>query len=173
MKKQLKENINFVISNPIVWVASILLILGIIISFSNIPSKKHSVEIQSMDSLEVVAFKDSVLNFIYDMRLEHPYIVYAQCIVETGNFTSTIMKENNNLFGMKLPERRATLALGVKKGHAYYRNWKESIIDYSLYQMAYMRGLTEEEYFERLSKSYAMDEYYIKKLRQLKQKLSR
>ena len=173
MKKWLKENINFVILNLIVWVLSTSLILGIIISFNNITPKKHSVKIQSMDSLEVIAFKDSVLNYIYDMRLEHPYIVYAQCIVETGNFTSTIMKENNNLFGMKLPERRATLALGVKRGHAYYRNWKESIIDYSLYQMAYMRGLSEEEYFEKLKQSYASDTYYINKIRQLKQSLSR
>ena len=173
MKKWLKENINSVISNTIAWVASSLVLLGIVIIISNITPKKHSVEIQSMDSLEVVAFKDSVLNYIYDMRLEHPYIVYAQCIVETGNFTSTIMKENNNLFGMKLPERRATLALGVKRGHAYYRTWKESIIDYSLYQMAYMRGLSEEEYFEKLKQSYASDTYYINKIRQLKQSLSR
>lgn len=157
------------------WI-SVILFIGIFIFLFTLPKDKepdNSNDLKHLDSIEVLSLKDSVLNFIYDMRLEHPYIVYAQCIVETGNFTSIIMKENNNLFGMKLPERRATLALGVKKGHAYYRDWKESIIDYSLYQMAYMRGLTEEEYFERLSKSYAMDEYYIKKLRQLKQKLSR
>ena len=39
--------------------------------------------------------------------------------------------------------------------------------------MAYMRGLTEEEYFEKLKQSYASDEYYIKKIRQLKLSLSR
>ena len=129
-----------------------------------------------------------VKNFFYAQKLTSAPITVAEFFEACKNypiffakdkdnnwFASVILgyKENNNLFGMKLPERRATLALGVKKGHAYYRDWKESIIDYSLYQMAYMRGLTEEEYFERLSKSYAMDEYYIKKLRQLKQKLSR
>lgn len=159
-----------------VWIFSsgccILIIMIIFTSYQKY-NKDKDIKINNLDSIDVVDFKDSVLNYIYDMRLEHPYIVYAQCIVETGNFTSTIMLENNNLFGMKLPERRATLALGVKKGHSYYRNWKESIIDYSLYQMAYMRGLTEEEYFEKLRKSYASDEYYIKKIRQLKQTLSR
>ena len=167
MKNWIKENI--------IWIITCILIVITIFFFEKSKNKdlNNSNDLKHLDSIEVINFKDSVLNFIYDMRLEHPYIVYAQCIVETGNFTSTIMKENNNLFGMKLPERRATLALGVKRGHAYYRNWKESIIDYSLYQMAYMRGLSEEEYFEKLKQSYASDEYYIKKIRQLKLSLSR
>lgn len=167
MKNWIKENI--------IWIITCILIVITIFFFEKSKNKdlNNSNDLKHLDSIEVINFKDSVLNFIYDMRLEHPYIVYAQCIVETGNFTSTIMKENNNLFGMKLPERRATLALGVKRGHAYYRTWKESIIDYSLYQMAYMRGLSEEEYFEKLKQSYASDEYYIKKIRQLKLSLSR
>lgn len=167
MKNWIKENI--------IWIITCILIVITIFFFEKSKNKdlNNSNDLKHLDSIEVINFKDSVLNFIYDMRLEHPYIVYAQCIVETGNFTSTIMKENNNLFGMKLPERRATLALGVKRGHAYYRTWKESIIDYSLYQMAYMRGLSEEEYFEKLKQSYASDTYYINKIRQLKQSLSR
>ena len=167
MKNWIKENI--------IWIITCILIVITIFFFEKSKNKdlNNSNDLKHLDSIEVINFKDSVLNFIYDMRLEHPYIVYAQCIVETGNFTSTIMKENNNLFGMKLPERRATLALGVKRGHSYYRSWRESIIDYSLYQMAYMRGLSEEEYFEKLKQSYASDTYYINKIRQLKQSLSR
>ena len=170
MKNWIKESVKW---NLIGIISLILVIIFIILSEQHKLDKNNSNNLKHLDSIEVLNLKDSVLNFIYDMRLEHPYIVYAQCIVETGNFTSTIMKENNNLFGMKLPERRATLALGVKRGHSYYRSWKESIIDYSLYQMAYMRGLTEEEYFEKLKQSYASDEYYIKKIRQLKLSLSR
>lgn len=120
-----------------------------------------------------LSLRDSILNEIYNMRMEHPYIVYAQAIIESGNFTSKIWKENNNMFGMKMPERRATLACSMKSGHSVYKSWRDCLIDYALYQMSYMRGLTEDEYFERLKQSYASDEYYIKKIRQLKQKLSR
>ena len=63
------------------------------------------------------------------MRIEHPYIVYAQAMIESNNFQSKIYRENNNMFGMKMPERRATLAIGINKGHAVYRNWRECVID--------------------------------------------
>lgn len=123
----------------------------------------HSIKIK--DTLE---FKDSVLNFIFDLRLDHPYIVYSQAIIESGNFTSNIWKENNNMFGMKMPERRSTLVIGINKGHAVYRNWKECIIDYALFQSSYLRGLTEEEYFTKIGNSYAEDGSYEKKIREAK-----
>lgn len=123
----------------------------------------HSIKIK--DTLE---FKDSVLNFIFDLRLDHPYIVYSQAIIESGDFTSNIWKENNNMFGMKMPERRSTLAIGINKGHAVYRNWKECIIDYALFQSSYLRGLTEEEYFIKIGNSYAEDGSYEKKIREAK-----
>lgn len=113
-------------------------------------------------------FKDSVLNFIFELRLDHPYIVYSQAIIESGNFTSNIWKENNNMFGMKMPERRATLAIGINKGHSVYRNWKECIIDYALFQSSYLRGLSEEEYFVKIGNSYAEDGSYEKKIREAK-----
>lgn len=113
-------------------------------------------------------FKDSLLNAIFELRLEHPYIVYSQAIIESGNFTSNIWKENNNMFGMKVPERRATLAIGISKGHAVYRNWRDCLVDYALYQSAYLRGLSEDEYFSKIGRSYAEDGSYEKKIREAK-----
>jgi len=36
-------------------------------------------------------------------------LLQAQAIHETGNFTSRLFKENNNVFGMKIPSIRKTL----------------------------------------------------------------
>lgn len=112
-------------------------------------------------------FSDSLLEYIYEMRIEHPSIVYAQALKESARFTSNIYKENHNLFGMKVPERRSTVVIGVNRGHAVYLDWKMSVIDYALFQEAYMSGLTEDEYLVRLGKIYASDTNYEKDLRKL------
>lgn len=112
-------------------------------------------------------FSDSLLEYIYEMRIEHPYVVYAQALKESARFTSNIYKENHNLFGMKVPERRSTVVIGVNRGHAVYLDWKMSVIDYALFQEAYMSGLTEDEYLVRLGRIYASDTNYEKDLRKL------
>lgn len=112
-------------------------------------------------------FSDNLLEYIYEMRIEHPYIVYAQALKESARFTSNIYKENHNLFGMKVPERRSTVVIGVNRGHAVYLNWKMSVIDYALFQEAYMSGLSEDEYLVRLGRIYASDTNYEKDLRKL------
>ena len=124
---------------------------------------------QEYISSEETNLQDSVLNAIFELRLEHPYIVYAQALVESGHFQSAIFLQNNNMFGMRMPERRATLALGIRRGHAYYRSWRDCLYDYAMFQSAYMRGLSEDEYFTKLSKSYAEDKEYEKKVRLLKE----
>lgn len=63
--------------------------------------------------------------------------VTAQAAFETGNFTSRIFYENNNLFGMKLAKKRETTAKGENRGHAVYDNIKDSIQDFVLYYKAF------------------------------------
>lgn len=60
-------------------------------------------------------------------------ILIAQAAHETGNFTSKIFRENNNLFGMKNPAFRKTTSVGEKYGHAVYKSLTESIEDIALY----------------------------------------
>ena len=55
--------------------------------------------------------------------------VTAQAMHETGNFTSPIFKENNNLFGIK-KSREGKYQTGVNRGHATYKNVYQSIYDY-------------------------------------------
>ena len=108
--------------------------------------------------------KENMMRLMYNLKIAHPDIVMAQAIIESGNFKSKIFKENNNLFGMKMPEYRKTTAIGINRGHAVYRNWRESVIDYALWQGKRARYQTTSQYLRRL-RSYAADPNYITKIK--------
>jgi uncharacterized FlgJ-related protein len=98
----------------------------------------------------------------------YPEIVLAQAKIETGNFTSVIFIENNNLFGMKLPYRRQTTAVGENRNHAKYTDWIQSIRDYKLWQDQMIhKAPTKRAYLAYLRRNYAEDKNYIKKIKQL------
>lgn len=97
-------------------------------------------------------------------------IVYRQAILETGNFTSNIFLENNNLFGMKHPYIRRTTSLGRKRGHAKYSNWLDSVRDMKYFQEFYrprIYGMHKGDYYSFLNDVYATDQYYTIKLKQI------
>ena len=134
-------------------VFTIVFFIGTYIIFKSI--KEDIVEPTTIQPVVVSEdFQDQLLELIFEIKLEHPYIVLAQAILESGNYQSQVFKENNNLFGMKMPYRRSTLAVGINKGHAVFKSWKHSVYDYGLYQMAYMRGLSENDYLDYLNKIY-------------------
>lgn len=123
----------------------------------------------SEDTLVLQSFneKEFVL-FLKEINIKYPHIVYAQALVESSHFSSDIFKHNHNLFGMKMPRVRCTLAKGTKRNHAYFDHWTESVIDYALYQSAYMRNIkSEEDYFAHLSRTYAEDPKYVSKLKSI------
>lgn len=106
--------------------------------------------------------------YILELNIKFPHIVYAQAQLETGEFKSKIFKENNNLFGMKQATRRPTTNKGVENGHAYYSNWKESVVDYGFYSAQYLSNIkTESEYLDYLGQSYAEDPNYVSKIRKI------
>ena len=109
--------------------------------------------------------KENMIKLIIELNIAHPDIVIAQAIIESGNFKSNIFKENNNLFGMKMPEYRKTTAIGINRGHAVYSSCRESVIDYALWQGKRARYSTKNQYLRRL-KSYAADPNYITKIKQ-------
>jgi len=111
--------------------------------------------------------EEALIEAIKQMKFEHPHIVLAQAKVETGHFQSKIFLENNNLFGMKMPWKRPTMAIGTHRGHAVYRNWRESLIDYALYSAFYVQEKKEHEFFEHLSDNYAEDPIYTVKLKKV------
>ena len=127
-------------------------------------------EIDSLESelkeLHTLSVKN-VEYWIDTLKIAHGDIVMRQVWLETGNLGSAICNENNNLFGMKEPRIRETTALGTKRGHAYYKNYIESIKDYKLWQEA--RGVGDDiDYYHFLaSVGYAEAPNYIKTLKSI------
>ena len=107
---------------------------------------------------------ESVKKYIIQLNIKFPEIVYAQTVLETGNFKSNICLNNNNVFGMKLSSTRPTTAICERNGYAYYNTWQESVIDYAFYQAYYFDSVkTVGEYLDKLG-NYAEDSLYIKKI---------
>jgi hypothetical protein len=106
--------------------------------------------------------EDRLIDKLKELNVKFPYIAFAQSKLETGNFTSKVFKENNNLFGMREAKQRITTSQGTENNHAYYHTWYESVLDYSFYQCKYLSNInTEEQYFQYLSQSYAEDPSYV------------
>lgn len=120
------------------------------------------------DYSEYIFTEDKMIKLCIDIGIRHPDIVMAQAKLETGNFTSKIFRENNNLFGMKLAKQRETTAIGEQYNHAKYSNWIQSLKDYKLWQDKYAhRYKSKKAYLRYLSKNYAQDKQYIHKLKQM------
>lgn len=118
--------------------------------------------------IEIDQFKTfsefTLRRFIYILEIEHPQIVFIQAQIESGHFSSPIFKENNNLFGMKRAEKRASVSIGTNRGHAKYSSWQYSVIDYKLMQMRYAPNKTRKQYFTYLRR-YAQDPEYVNKIK--------
>jgi hypothetical protein len=109
-------------------------------------------------------------DYLTELNIPHADIVYAQAVLETGNFTSSIFKKNNNLFGMKVATIRPSTNIGEDDGHAAFKHWRHSVIDYALYSAYYVPVLNQAEYLDFLSKRYAEDPNYISKVKQIVEK---
>jgi hypothetical protein len=108
---------------------------------------------------------DKLKTALVDLNVKFPHIVYAQARLETGNFTSKIFKENNNLFGMREATVRPTTNKGTENNHAYFDNWYDSVLDYAMYSASYLSDIkTEDEYLQYLKQNYAEDPNYMEAL---------
>lgn len=90
-------------------------------------------------------------------KVKHPEIVYAQAVLETGNFKSDLCLDKNNLFG-----------LYNSKAKRYYRfnHWAESIESYI--DNIQGRYRPPDNYYKFLSDiGYAKDPNYIKKIKKI------
>jgi hypothetical protein len=96
---------------------------------------------------------ENVWNYIQQIGIQHPHIVYAQFEIQSGTGNSFEAVYQNNLFEMKVPKDR--IFVGYPESgtpYASYPHWKYSIIDYAIWQLTYAYNLTEEEYILKLNK---------------------
>jgi uncharacterized FlgJ-related protein len=112
--------------------------------------------------------EENLMIVIKRMGIRFPEVVVAQAKLETGHFTSKSFTKHNNLFGMKVPKSRLTVATGESFGHARYDHWTYSVMDYALFQSTFARKIrTRKGYMRYLSRNYAEDESYVQKIGKL------
>lgn len=120
--------------------------------------------------VQIKTFEDSVAYYIHRLEFEHPHIVFAQAKLESGNFNSLLFRQNNNMFGMRFPKSRETVAIREVKGFSYYESWQHSVIDLRIYYSLYLDGKTEDQVYSFLRKRYAESPSYISALQKIIQR---
>ena len=142
--------------------------MALVLVLSEIMFSKHYIDKKLEKPMLLL---DSIYYQILALEIEHPRIVYSQALLESGFATSPLFINNHNLFGMKESGQRATTSNVIINEYKYYPNWRESIIDYALLQMAFYKGLTEDEYYKKLQQTYAVDSFYIQRIKRIEENL--
>lgn len=150
-----------------------LLIIGFTAYFTSELTRDLMFKSAKLTSTEIVYdINDSyseqkVRDYLIELKVKYPEVAVAQMKLESANGTSNIFRQNNNLFGMKVPGKRPTTALGTKNNHAYYSHWRQSCIDYALYQAYFMNAdniSSEKDWLDFIGQMYAEDQNYKQKL---------
>ena len=159
--------------NTIVLVAVSMLIFMIVLTRQKIKGEKVEPPPKKIEHpVDSTFTPQKLVMYLKEVGVKHAEIVYAQAVLETGNFKSKSFRLCNNLFGMKVARSRPTTALGERYGHAYFKDWQMSVIDYAMFQSAYARKIrTERGYYEYLSRNYASDVEYVNKLKKIVAKI--
>lgn len=111
--------------------------------------------------------RDALIEEIKCHDFKYPDIILAQAVLESGHFKSAVFKENNNLFGMKLPRKRYTLCTGTNLNHGYFENWKVSLEDRFIYDTLYLKDMTRTQYKKYLDRVYAKGKNYSGKIEKI------
>lgn len=118
--------------------------------------------INSLDKFSVESYKQS----LKDLNIKYPRVVFAQALIESGNFKSAIFRENNNSLGMKEAKIRPSTNIGTNRNHAVYNTWRDCVTDYALWQSYHLKNIhSEEEYIQLLGSIYATSPEYVQTIR--------
>ena len=99
--------------------------------------------------------QDGLMEALIYYDVKYPHIVYAQAVIETGNFKSGLCLNDNNLFGL----------YNSNKGKYHsFNHWTESVVAYKNFiQYKYKPSENYYEFLQRIG--YAEDTDYISKLK--------
>lgn len=92
--------------------------------------------------------------------IQFPEIVYAQALLETGHFSSSVCKDYNNLFGLYNSKIR---------DYYSFEHWSDSVKAYRDFVQYKYKGNTDYYTF-LINLPYATDPNYIRKIKQLEHK---
>lgn len=159
--KYLKSIIALIIMIP--WSIILILVIQIkelIIEHSLTPEPKIEIADTIINKEPVFLMqtpKEGLEEALSYYNIHHKDIVYAQAILETGNFSSNICNSYNNLFG-----------LYDSKNNDYYKfnHWSESVKAYKdLIQYKYQ--YPKNYYIFLKDINYAADSEYISKIKKI------
>lgn len=98
---------------------------------------------------------EKLKEYILELNLKFPEVIFAQARLESANFTSRAFREQNNMFGLHVAKQRPTLAKKGKGALAHYNSWKDCVVDYAFLVADRMRKIkTRSQYLEYLDKNY-------------------
>lgn len=83
-----------------------------------------------MDKLDYLDYVYSYVKDFIPYNSDVAFFIACQSALESNFGTSDIAKKNHNLFGMKMPISRYTLAIKDVSNFAYYAVEVDSILDY-------------------------------------------
>ena len=128
---------------------------------ATIPTTLDSVDKSMLhDSLKIPSFnemhpRDGLAEALLYYDIDHPEIVYAQAILETGNFKSHGARVKHNLFGLMKKNRLRT-----------FNHWEESVKYYKEHIQNRYNG--KGDYYAFLKRiRYASDPTYTNKLKKI------
>ena len=103
---------------------------------------------------------ESLKDVLGEVGLSNKLFVLAQAVLETGNFSSHVCKEYNNLFGLYDSKRR---------DYFRFASWEDSVVGYKRMIQYRYRGGNYLHFLKRIG--YAEDPRYISKVAQIARKL--
>ena len=119
----------------IIWLGLILLLWSVWLYMTRSKKLNHPQKMSIISNTGLALFND--LQTVGKFTPEMARLLVAQAAHETGNFTSQLFKEQNNLFGMRHPRIRKTYSIGEKSGHAVFASVQDSIKDYKIYHTVF------------------------------------
>jgi hypothetical protein len=181
------KNENYQLRKVNMWVIITALIVTCLLIYISVTLKHQDILIESLNtqleqeeqmlSLEYSIgywfinqpeqINDSILYlFLKNNNAWYPEILLKQAKLESGNYTSDVFNNTNNLYGMKKVGKRQTTQLkSTYNGYGCYTNWCESVLDRMLWDI-FMFGNnkpTKEEYLSAMN-IYAEDMNYESKI---------
>lgn len=162
----MKKTLDYILAIASVVIA-ICVITFTLNNINNSDKKNSEPVVQVVYDINDPISEEKVRIYLKQLHVRYVDVAIAQMKLESASMTSKVFREGNNLFGMKLAEKRPTTALGVRNNHAYYSHWRQSCIDYALFQ-AYCMDLdnisSEETWIKFIGRIYAEDLSYHNKI---------
>jgi uncharacterized FlgJ-related protein len=164
-KKQFKKTKKLILKKTLNTMKKTILLTALMFMFIGWKRKPETPNLNTANLWSVIQMLD----------IKYPDLVYAQALLESGHFSSKHCKVNNNLFGMKFPRFRKTLAIGKGSGgYAIYKNWIASVKDYAIFQdnLFKKKEMNKKQFTQFLDHKYCESTGYVAKLTKIINKSS-